>query len=230
MTESAKTWTRRGSRCTPSRLPCNGSSCFHSWSPPWHAPAILSWSGERRNGEMAACILPLTGCEESSCDWNRQRAVCSCHYQAWRGERCPTEGVLWTDLTISWGRNKEVVLSLCLTNEALHLEDVWGSGCIDMLFRALGEVVWRNKNFRNKSLDEFQYWMRGTHLHRRIALHGVVGESFLRPWLLWIKQLVRVTLHHVTGQGYFAQGSWSGFSCGHGYFESNSLLGLLCTT
>jgi hypothetical protein len=33
---------------------------------------------------------------------------------------------------------KKVNLSLCLTNLALHHEDVWGSGCIDPYFLDLG--------------------------------------------------------------------------------------------
>jgi hypothetical protein len=36
----------------------------------------------------------------------------------------------------------KVKLSLCLTNEALHHEDIWGSGCIDPHFLDLG-TSWR---------------------------------------------------------------------------------------
>jgi hypothetical protein len=47
-----------------------------------------------------------------------------------------------SDIVIEIIAKVKVKLFLCVTNEALRLEDVWGSGCIEQRFLALGSS-WR---------------------------------------------------------------------------------------
>jgi hypothetical protein len=49
-------------------------------------------------------------------------------------------------------RQGKVKLSLCLTNEAVRHEDVWGSGCIDPRFLDLGTSWRRMVSFTPRSL------------------------------------------------------------------------------
>jgi hypothetical protein len=84
-------------------------------------------------------------CVKAKHGWCMKTVHCSPHTSTWQTIPKLTAHILnsyYSNESPGYVQSCKVNLSLCLTNEPLHPEGVWGSGCIDPHFLDLG-TSWR---------------------------------------------------------------------------------------